>query len=209
MLSIPHMIVVFIVVLVVFGPQKLPELAKGLGKLMAEFRKASTDFKSAFENEMRDLERQAAEVERKKRELLAKANAALEAPATLATPSGVQTDPAPAQLADSSSASTTQDATTLGERVTEADAGAVMTPIVTPVAEAVARSSSDASAAENTASAEAQPNVNGPESVHSEAVHNEAQHNPAQAEADAIAEKPQRTASDANSEDAPHDYKPA
>ncbi len=43
------MIVVFIVVLVVFGPQKLPELARGLGKLMAEFRKASTDFKSAAE----------------------------------------------------------------------------------------------------------------------------------------------------------------
>jgi hypothetical protein len=74
-----------------------------------------------------------------------------------------------------------------------------MTPIVTPVAEAVARSSSDESAIENTASADAQPNVNAPE----------AQHNPAQAEADAIAEKPQRTASDANSEDAPHDYKPA
>ena len=48
MLSIPHMIVVFVIVLVVFGPQKLPELARGLGKLMAEFRKASTDFKSAF-----------------------------------------------------------------------------------------------------------------------------------------------------------------
>lgn len=59
MLSIPHMIVIFLVVLVVFGPQKLPELARGLGKLMAEFRKASTDFKSAFEEEMRDLERQA------------------------------------------------------------------------------------------------------------------------------------------------------
>jgi TatA/E family protein of Tat protein translocase len=66
MLSIPHMIVVFVVVLVVFGPQKLPELARGFGKLMAEFRKASTDFKSAFEEEMRDLERQAREVERKK-----------------------------------------------------------------------------------------------------------------------------------------------
>ncbi len=50
MLSIPHMIVVFIVVLVVFGPQKLPELARGLGKLMAEFRKASTDFKSTAED---------------------------------------------------------------------------------------------------------------------------------------------------------------
>ncbi len=53
------MIVVFLVVLVVFGPQKLPELARSLGKLMAEFRKASTDFRSAFEEEMRDLERQA------------------------------------------------------------------------------------------------------------------------------------------------------
>src|SRR5271163_3523106 len=71
MLSIPHMIVIFIIVLVVFGPQKLPELARGLGKLMAEFRKASTDFKSAFENEMRDMERQAREFERKKQALLA------------------------------------------------------------------------------------------------------------------------------------------
>ena len=59
MLSVPHMIVVFLVVLVVFGPQKLPELARSLGKLMAEFRKASVDFRSAFEEEMRDLERQA------------------------------------------------------------------------------------------------------------------------------------------------------
>jgi sec-independent protein translocase protein TatB len=66
MLSIPHMIVVFVVVLVVFGPQKLPELARGLGKLMAEFRKASTDFRTAFEEEMRDLERQAREVQRNK-----------------------------------------------------------------------------------------------------------------------------------------------
>src|SRR5207249_9221364 len=66
MLSVPHMIVLFIVVLVVFGPQKLPELARGLGKLMAEFRKASTDFKSAFEEEMREMERQAIRAERKK-----------------------------------------------------------------------------------------------------------------------------------------------
>jgi sec-independent protein translocase protein TatB len=196
MLSIPHMIVVFVVVLVVFGPQKLPELAKGLGKLMAEFRKASTDFKSAFENEMRDLERQAAEVERKKRELLAKANAALEAPATLATPSGAQTDPAPAQLADSSSASATA-----GERVTEADAGAVMTPIVTPVAEAVSRSSSgETTRTDPTAPTETSPNpTNGLTATY----------NAAQAEADAITEKPQRAASDEHSQDASHDYKPA
>ena len=191
MLSIPHMIVVFIVVLVVFGPQKLPELAKGLGKLMAEFRKASTDFKSAFENEMRDLERQAAEVERKKRELLAKANAALEAPATLATPSGAETQPAPAQLAETSSGSTTE-----GERVTEADAGAVVTPIVTPVAQAVSRSS-DEPAVEHTTPLDPAANANGAGSGH----------DAAKADADAISEKPQRTASDQHSQDASHDYK--
>ncbi len=196
MLSIPHMIVVFIVVLVVFGPQKLPELAKGLGKLMAEFRKASTDFKSAFENEMRDLERQAAEVERKKRELLAKANAAIDVPITLASPSGAETQPAPAQLADSSSAATAAEA----QRATEADAGAVMAPIVTPVAEAVHRSSSDESAPASTPSTDTPANGNASAS----------EYNAAQAEADAIAEKPQRTSTDdAHSQDAPHDYKPA
>ncbi len=70
------MIVVFIVVLVVFGPQKLPELARGLGKLMAEFRKASTDFKSAFEEEMREMERQALQAERNKAAEAAAASAA-------------------------------------------------------------------------------------------------------------------------------------
>jgi len=73
MLSVPHMIVVFLVVLVVFGPQKLPELARSLGKLMAEFRKASTDFKSAFEEEMRDLERQARVAELRKKNAEAEA----------------------------------------------------------------------------------------------------------------------------------------
>jgi sec-independent protein translocase protein TatB len=123
MLSIPHMIVIFVIVLVVFGPQKLPELARGLGKLMAEFRKASTDFKSAFENEMRDLERQAAEVERKKRELLASNPTAQPQPATLATPSGAETQPG---------------ATALASGLT--NEGATEAPVITPVAESVARS---------------------------------------------------------------------
>jgi sec-independent protein translocase protein TatB len=77
MLSVPHMIVVFLVVLVVFGPQKLPELARSFGKLMAEFRNASNDFKSAFEEEMRDLERQARIADLKKQ--VAEANGAADA----------------------------------------------------------------------------------------------------------------------------------
>ena len=123
MLSIPHMIVVFVIVLVVFGPQKLPELARGLGKLMAEFRKASTDFKSAFEEEMRDLERQAREVERRKASEAASSSAAPPQPATLATPSGTETQSSPAELAISDTES----------RETEA-------PVIMPVPESVARS---------------------------------------------------------------------
>ena len=75
MLSVPHLIILFVVVLVVFGPHKLPELARGLGKLMAEFRKASTDFRYAFEEEMRNIERQAREVEIKKAQTAAQESA--------------------------------------------------------------------------------------------------------------------------------------
>jgi sec-independent protein translocase protein TatB len=119
MLSIPHMIVVFVIVLVVFGPQKLPELARGLGKLMAEFRKASTDFKSAFEEEMRDLERQAREVERRKAEAAA---AAQTQPATLATPSGAETQGSTAELAATSGA-------TEGSTPESAEQGPVVAPV--------------------------------------------------------------------------------
>lgn len=59
MLSIPHLIIIFVVALVVFGPEKLPELARNLGKVMAEFRRATGDLRSTFEDHLRDLEREA------------------------------------------------------------------------------------------------------------------------------------------------------
>jgi sec-independent protein translocase protein TatB len=111
------MIVLFVVVLVVFGPQKLPELARGLGKLMAEFRKASTDFRSAFEEEMREMERQTLQAARKKAaETVAAADPAQ--PATPASPSGAETPPADSQP---------------DTRATEA-------PLISSVAESVPRS---------------------------------------------------------------------
>jgi sec-independent protein translocase protein TatB len=58
MLSLPHLVVLFVVALVIFGPQKLPELARMLGKATAEFRKMTSDFRYALEDEVRDLERQ-------------------------------------------------------------------------------------------------------------------------------------------------------
>jgi sec-independent protein translocase protein TatB len=58
MLSVPHMIVILVVALVVFGPEKLPELARTLGKVMAEFRRHTGDLRSTFEGHLRDLERE-------------------------------------------------------------------------------------------------------------------------------------------------------
>jgi sec-independent protein translocase protein TatB len=47
------------VALMVFGPEKLPELARNLGKIMGEFRRATGELRSTFEGHMRDLEREA------------------------------------------------------------------------------------------------------------------------------------------------------
>ena len=52
------MIVIFIVALVLFGPKKLPELGRTIGKAITEFRRASSDLKSTFEREMQSLERE-------------------------------------------------------------------------------------------------------------------------------------------------------
>ena len=72
MLSVPHLIIIFLVALVVFGPQKLPELARNLGKLMAEFRRATGDLRSTFDEQMRELERESQLIEQRKRDLEAR-----------------------------------------------------------------------------------------------------------------------------------------
>ena len=51
-------IFIFILALVLFGPKKLPEMAKQVGKLMAEFRRASADFRMQIDEELRTMERQ-------------------------------------------------------------------------------------------------------------------------------------------------------
>ncbi len=45
--------VIFFIALLLFGPKKLPELARQLGKLMAEFRRASNEFRMQMEDELR------------------------------------------------------------------------------------------------------------------------------------------------------------
>ncbi len=49
-ISFPELIVIFVVALLVFGPEKLPEIARTLGKLMAEFRRGSDALRREFYN---------------------------------------------------------------------------------------------------------------------------------------------------------------
>src|SRR5258708_3485434 len=49
---------IFILALLLFGPKKLPELGRSLGKAMTEFRRASTELKATFDREMKSLEQE-------------------------------------------------------------------------------------------------------------------------------------------------------
>jgi sec-independent protein translocase protein TatB len=51
-------IVIFLLALVLFGPKKLPEIGRQIGKLLAEFRRASNDFKMQIDEELRTMEQQ-------------------------------------------------------------------------------------------------------------------------------------------------------
>ena len=57
-LGMQEMIFIFVLALLFFGPKKLPELGKTLGKAMTEFRRASSELKSTFDREMSNLERE-------------------------------------------------------------------------------------------------------------------------------------------------------
>jgi|SRR5580658_1339240 sec-independent protein translocase protein TatA len=54
----PEMVVIFLVALVLFGPKKLPELGRTLGKAISEFRRAQSELKATFDRELQNLERE-------------------------------------------------------------------------------------------------------------------------------------------------------
>lgn len=55
-LGFSEMLVIFIVALLVFGPKKLPELGKSLGKGIREFRKATDELKSTWQDQVKDIQ---------------------------------------------------------------------------------------------------------------------------------------------------------
>ena len=85
-IGMPELIVIFTIALLIFGPRKLPELGRSLGRSLSEFKKASNELRSTLEEEIRVEDQRDA----------AKVPPAVSAPAPVA-----QTDePAPARAAD-------------------------------------------------------------------------------------------------------------
>lgn len=54
-IGMPELLVILGLALIILGPKKLPEIARGLGKAMREFRRATNDIREQFEDETREL----------------------------------------------------------------------------------------------------------------------------------------------------------
>ena len=52
-IGMPELIIILVIALIIFGPRKLPELGKSLGKSLNEFKKASQDLQNTLESEIK------------------------------------------------------------------------------------------------------------------------------------------------------------
>jgi sec-independent protein translocase protein TatB len=160
---------IFLLALLLFGPKKLPELARQIGKLMGEFRRASNEFRLQMEEELRISEQ--AEKQKKIAELQAAApvapaepnpagadhpdlRAASETPASTST-TATQPEPAAAEplpIATSGEVSILPPATGLPTPHSPSSSSSLA-----PFINAVPRADSHSSAAESSADASAEP----------------------------------------------------
>ena len=63
-LGFPELVVIFVIALLVFGPRKLPELGRSLGKSLAEFKKATNELKRTWEEEVKTEDSELKEIQR-------------------------------------------------------------------------------------------------------------------------------------------------
>lgn len=96
-LGMPELIVIFVIALIIFGPRKLPELGRSLGKGIAEFKKASNELRNTLEEEIR-MEEQKQTLEASRATAAAPPPAAQAAPA----PAPPAQEAVPARKADQS-----------------------------------------------------------------------------------------------------------
>ena len=66
-IGMPELIIILVIALIIFGPRKLPELGKSLGRSLNEFKKASTDLQNTLEQEIK-IEEQKEQAKKNKEE---------------------------------------------------------------------------------------------------------------------------------------------
>jgi TatA/E family protein of Tat protein translocase len=106
-IGVPELLIIVAIALIVFGPNKLPELAKAFGKAMREFKRATEEVKESFEAETKDLEDVRTSLAQT--DLLDFTEKVSESMVTADTPSPV--DGIPATASDSSAVPDTQQGT--------------------------------------------------------------------------------------------------
>lgn len=97
------MLFILFLALIIFGPKKLPEIARQIGRVMNEFKRASNEFRAQIETEISQLDL----VEEQKRQILPPAEPPTGAVAAL---SGVVLPPEPASFSEPDSAGKAPDA---------------------------------------------------------------------------------------------------
>ena len=78
--GLPELIIIFTIALIVFGPRKLPELGKSLGKSIAEFKRASNELRNTLDEEIRAEERKTAAAQQPPAPQLQEASRTYDAP---------------------------------------------------------------------------------------------------------------------------------
>ena len=63
-IGMPELIIIFVIALIIFGPRKLPELGRSVGRSLSEFKRASNDLRNTLEDEIKVEDRQPAPASR-------------------------------------------------------------------------------------------------------------------------------------------------